>query len=109
MVSIVLSIALHSALAIVALLVVITAVKLRGSGSRSCAACGCRTVSRDSYIIYCPNCGRQLPRDAMISTEHHEVASWILFRRVWALMLVPFLLILGGAAWLVMMAMSSWR
>lgn len=83
--------------------------RLRSSGHRTCASCGCSRVPRDPYIIYCPSCGKQLARDAMISSGHHEVESALLFKRLFALMLLPFLLVLGGAAWLLMMAMNSWR
>jgi predicted RNA-binding Zn-ribbon protein involved in translation (DUF1610 family) len=83
--------------------------RLRSSGHRKCGSCGCTSVPRDPYVMYCPSCGRQLARDAMVSTGHHELESWMLFKRLFAIMLIPFLAVLGGAAWLLMLAMNSWR
>jgi predicted RNA-binding Zn-ribbon protein involved in translation (DUF1610 family) len=109
MASIVLSITLHTALAVSVLLVIVAAIRLRRGGSRTCAACGCRSVPRDPYIIYCPQCGRQIPRDALLGSNHHATESLSLFKSVWALMFIPFLLIAVGAACLVMLAMKHWR
>jgi predicted RNA-binding Zn-ribbon protein involved in translation (DUF1610 family) len=109
MVSLVLSITLHMALAVSIVLVVVAALRLRRGGLRTCAACGCRSVPKDPYIIYCPQCGRQIPRDALLASSHHATESLSLFKSVWALMLIPFLLIVVGAACLVMVAMQHWR
>lgn len=109
MIATVVSIALSVIPAVVLVLAIVMFLRLRASGHRKCTACGCSTVPRDPYVIYCPSCGRQLPRDAMISTGNHELESWMLFKRLFMLMLLPFLLVLGGAAWLVMVAMQSWR
>ena len=109
MISSVLTISLHVALAITLLAVIVAALRLRGGGLRTCSACGCRSIPRDPYIIYCPQCGRQIPRDALLGTNHHALESLSLFKRVWVLLFIPFLLILGGAACLVMLAMQRWH
>ena len=103
------TIAISAIPTIMVVLAIVLFLRFRASGHRTCGSCGCTKVPRDPYIIYCPSCGRQLARDAMISTGHHELESWMLFKRLFVLMLVPFLLVIGGAAWLLMMAMNSWR